>query len=78
MGGAGVRGYAKVSRKRCGNKQKNLLIINIDCAIVYSETENERQTKTKTEREREKKARGRQRERVELASQSETCEFIIV
>lgn len=70
-----------MSRKRCGNKQKNLLIINIDCAIVYSETENESQTKTETQKEREKKKKqeaGRERERVELASQSETCEFIIV
>lgn len=69
-----------MSRKRCGNKQKNLLIINIDCAIVYSETENERQTKTETQkkREREKSKRQAERERVELASQSETCEFIIV
>lgn len=54
-----------MSRKRCGNKQKNLLIINIDCAIVYSETENERQTKTETQKEREKKKKqqaGRKRE----------------
>lgn len=70
-----------MSRKRCGNKQKNLLIINIDCAIVYSETENERQTKTETQKERERERKNKrqaERERVELASQSETCEFIIV
>lgn len=60
-----------MSRKRCGNKQKNLLIINIDCAIVYSETENERQTKTETQRERERKRKSkRQAERESRACQS--------
>lgn len=59
-----------MSRKRCGNKQKNLLIINIDCAIVYSETENERQTKTETQKEREKRKSKRQAERESRACQS--------